>query len=180
MSQIDSKPKPRAFKELNDWTEYVKPNQTINDIISLTPEETIQSWIDDGYKDDKNPLELDPKENLKVRYVTKEGMLRKGGLLKSVVNENGLQFLTMMNPFANAKWSVQVENIDQIFYKKVTPKKKKDPKAPEIVNKISEFQKIYDTRNANNLYKLIKDNHPECKISRESVRIFMKSNLQPQ
>ena len=180
MSDSDSESVSKFFKQLGDWTKYPRPNETVNDKLSLTPEETILSWLDDGYKNDKEPLELNPSDNLKVRYVTKDGMLRKGGLLKSVVNENGLQFITIMNPYANIKWSVQVENIDQVFYKKVEGKKKKNHSDPVLVHQISEFQKIYNAKNANKLYQLIKENHPECKISRESIRIFMKSNQQRQ
>lgn len=171
----------RYYNEYNDWTEHERATETVNDKISEDVDNTMQEWLDDGYLE-MNPEDilnnLDPKNNLKIRYVTNEMLCRKGGILTAVIDEDDKQFLRVKNNVANVCWSVQIYNIYKLFYKPIANKtpKIKEPSKPryteqQIEAAIEESIEQTGSRNADKNYKYIKE-HLFIDIPRQKVRDY--------
>lgn len=173
----------REYKEYNDWKDHVKTDFTVNDKLSEDLDKTIDDWIADGYieMDPKDIIdELDPRGNYKVRYINNDMMARSGGILTSVVNENGKQFIRIKNHVANVSWSVQIGNLYKIYYKHVSPKIKKvkeavikKPSYTDEQMEIAILEAIEQTgsQSADKNYKYIKE-HMMIDITRQFVRDY--------
>jgi len=127
------KKKPKVYKK-TDKTPYVKKKGEItkNDQLSEDLTTTEKLWTEQGYviiTDHDVMLKLNTEDNLKVRYITMEGMARQGGILITIVNrkERGpdglpIQYMILKNHYLNRMWSVQIRNIDKLFINYVAPK----------------------------------------------------------
>lgn len=129
------------YRMYNDWKEYSKTGDSINDQLSEDVDKTIETWLAEGYQ------EMDPKDiisnlntsdNIKIRYINNDMMCRKGGILTAVINEDNKQFLRVKNNAANVCWSVQISNLYKLYYQQIKSKSTK-PKEPKV-KKIKEPQ----------------------------------------
>lgn len=180
-SETETVTSKRGYKEYNDWREYERPIETIQDKINEDVDETIQSWLDDGYTEmnpDKILSDLKPQDNIKVRYVTKDMLCRKGGVLTGVINDNGQQFLRIKNHIANVCWSVQLKNIEMVFWKKIGPKSTNkrfsDVETVLVVEAITEARETLKTVNADRIYTYIKENKM-LNVPRTYIRNYMRN-----
>lgn len=169
--------------------EYDKNIKTHNEQLSENVDKTIKSWLDEGYImindiDDIKEIPL----GTYVRYLLKNGQVRKGGYLSDKDNDG--KYMMLLNKINGVKWSVQYENLKSVFIKK--PKKIKvkvndkkndkeeddddsenDKKNNDEVDKILR-EYYYDKKNfvsADKLYKRLRDD--DIKITRKQVRDWL-------
>ena len=104
-----------------------KQGKTLQDIMSENYQETIKKWIDEGYimlSNEKDILNLDPKKNLKVRYITKKNECRMGGKLSKIIDIGDVKYITILSFCAGFRsFSTQLKNIKYLFYKDINLKK---------------------------------------------------------
>lgn len=109
-SGLDSKYKSK-YTNLRD-DNYVRPKQTQQDIISADPkllEETLKGFIK------IHPQHYDELEpGFWIRYISKEGKYRSGGLLK--VNK-APEYFIIKSPYQNKSWSINLTKQEHIFIK---------------------------------------------------------------
>lgn len=137
-----------------------KDGKTLQDIMSEDIPSTRLKWEEEDYKEitDKNEmLNLNPKDNLKVRYITNNKKVRMGGKLSSIndkINKDGkeLKYLTIRSFAAGFKpFSVQIDNIASLYWKVIDSS---DEKLPENDHKVQESLKTFYDKYSLGLKKL--------------------------
>lgn len=97
--------------------DYIRPKYTKNDIISNDPELLHKHLTNYVEVHPDNYIDID--RGIWIRYITKEGKYRSGGILK--INKAPKYFI-LKNPFCNFSWSINLDN-NIIFIKNINKEK---------------------------------------------------------
>jgi hypothetical protein len=140
------------YTSKNGWS-YEKKNETINDRLSEDVEKTINLWKKDGYF----KFEGDYKDLMKkfIKYTTNDGKARNGGVVVKINDD----YIVLKNINLNRNWSVQLENIKEIYIKDDKIKEIKELCSDYLRNKV--LDRIYKENNNKigrlKLYNILKN-----------------------
>jgi hypothetical protein len=141
-----------TYKSKSGW-EYEKINETINDTLSKNINNTIKKWENENYKKFKG----DYKDLLNkfIKYITVDNKARNGGVVVKVAND----YFVLKNINLNRLWSVQFNNIKNIYIKDDKEKEIKDLINDKLKNKV--LNKYYNEYNGKigikKMYLLLKN-----------------------
>jgi len=156
--------------------EYTYPDvKTQNEQLSENIIETVQGWLDDGYKEERTIPEI---KNIPlgstVRYITNiNGKLqaRKGGFL----TKKEEKYFMLKNVQSNIQWSVQYKDIVTAHWKISPLQKKKEPSKQVKDSWETLLEKFYYEQGnfvgADKIYHLIKQENSN--ITRSFVREWL-------